>query len=77
MSIQVPLRAGTILKKRALAHDEDDDRCWCRPELMKLCPEACCGIHGCPDSCWRCAGKSLVPAEGDECEPLIVLHRDL
>lgn len=46
--------------------------CWCRPELVSLCPQ-CEDVTAPLPTCWRCKGRGLVPtAPGDE--PALVIH---
>lgn len=58
-----------------LEHVEDDDRCWCNPDLYNICSEAN-DVGECHDDCWRCHGEGLVELY-DEDEPIIIIHRDL
>lgn len=70
------LSPAEIVAQRPLKHNILSIRCWCRPRILQLCPEACCLDHPCDKDCWRCGGAIYVEPFDDHEETFIV-HNDL
>jgi hypothetical protein len=66
-----------VLGERVMEHVEDGSRCWCQPEVLRVCPE-CDDAEESPTSCWRCGGRGLIEAQEtwDADVPLVIVHRD-
>lgn len=65
-----------LLKFRPLLHDEDNENCWCNPEVMQPCPENDAPGEDCASGCFRCSGRNLV-VEYEPEDPAIIIHRDV
>ena len=57
-------------------HDEDNENCWCKPEIMQECPECKGEPLTPPDVCWYCKGRHLVLAYDEEA-PAVIIHRNV
>lgn len=71
--VQRKNRSTHITKKHA--------SCWCAVEEVQICPESegpivqLDGDGNCPATCWRCAGRGLVPVYDEQLD-VIFLHQE-
>lgn len=56
-------------------HEEDNEHCWCGPDLFQVCPECEREVANEGPPCWRCNRKGLVEPY-DEDFPMVIVHKD-
>lgn len=57
-----------------MEHDENNDKCWCDPEVLQICSELG-DQENCLKDCWKCKGRSLIDAY-DETLDSVIVHRE-